>query len=874
MNFRFAHLLRALCAVAVLLIAISPAARAERLPTTVIPSHYSLTFTPDLKAATFTGLETIDLDLKEASKTIVLNSAEIEFQSVTIKAGGPGSSSPAQTATVSTDNDKEQTTFTFPDTISAGPATLTVHYTGILNDKLRGFYLSKTEKRNYAVTQFESTDARRAFPSFDEPAFKATFTITLVVDKNDTVISNSGIASDTPGPAADKHILKFEPTVKMSTYLVAFLVGDFECSSGESDGVAIRVCATPGKVEYTRYGLEVAKYVLHYYDTYFGIHFPLKKLDLIGIPDFEAGAMENFGAITYRETDLLIDEKSATIGAKKNVSEVIAHEMAHQWFGDLVTMQWWDNIWLNEGFATWMETKPVKAMHPEWHIDQEEAAQLDGVLNLDAQPTTRPIRATANTREEIEQMFDGISYQKGGAVLHMVENYLGEETFRKGVHNYLAAHEYSNATAEDFWGAQTKTSGKPIDKIMESFIAQPGVPILTFSDASSGHIPVTQQRFFLSPSNTPDPAQKWTIPVCFKTAESSSCSILTPENASLDLPKSPFLFANANGTGYYRSTYTPAQYSAIVSKVETALKPTERINLIGDEWAQVRANKATVGDFLNLVTAVKSDENATVIGAALGPVSTIHTRVASNESERDAIAAWVRANFGPIYAKLPAPSPNDTPAAIELRSTLFGTLGAAKDPAILAKSREIAEQFLTNPASVDPTLGQTALAIAATNGDAALYDKLQQTYETSTNPDMKSTALQLTAVFEDPTLARRALDYALTPKVRNQDAAIQFAIVMSTEKDRPMAWQYIKDHWDNIHSLLTPELGGILVGSAANFCSAADRDDVQQWFTSHKVASADQAARHVIERINGCIELRSLQEDNLKKWLATQSSGQ
>ncbi len=869
MNFRSSLSLRAFCAVAFLLIAIAPAARAQRLPKTVIPMHYSLTFTPDLKAATFTGLETIDVELKEPSKTITLNSAEIEFKSVTVKAGGKELS-----ATVATDNTKEQTTFTFPDTLPAGPAVLTVHYTGILNDKLRGFYLSKTEKRNYAVTQFESTDARRAFPSFDEPAFKATFSITLIIDKADTAISNSAIESDTPGPAAQKHTLKFAPTVKMSTYLVAFLVGDFECSSGEADGVAIRVCATPGKVEYTRYGLDVAKYVLHYYDNYFGIHFPLKKLDLIGIPDFEAGAMENFGAITYRETDLLLDEKSATIGARKNVAEVIAHEMAHQWFGDLVTMQWWDNIWLNEGFATWMETKPVKAMHPEWHIDQEEAAQLDGVLNLDAQPTTRPIRAKAETREEIEQMFDGISYQKGGAVLHMVENYLGEETFRRGVHNYLAAHEYSNATAEDFWGAQTKTSGKPIDKIMESFIAQPGVPILTFGEQAAGKIPVAQQRFFLSASIKPDAAQKWTVPVCFKMAESAACPVLTPESTSLDLPKNSFVFGNAGGTGYYRTSYTPAQYAAIVSQVETGLKPTERITLIGNEWAQVRANKASVGDYLNLVSAVKSDENAAVVGAGLEGVSTIHTRIAATQAERDALAAWVRATFGPIYAKLPAPSANDTPATIELRSTLFGTLGTAKDPAILAKSREIAEQYLANPASVDPTLGQTALAIAAVNGDAALYDKMLNVYETSTNPELKGVALQLMAAFEDPALARRALDYALTPKVKSQDAAVQFAIVMQTDKDRPMAWQYIKDHWDAIHSLLTPELGGILVGSTASFCSKADRDDVQQWFADHKVASADQTAKHVIERINGCIELRSLQEDNLNKWLAAQHIGQ
>ncbi|HEX8813858.1 MAG TPA: M1 family metallopeptidase [Terracidiphilus sp.] len=869
MNFRFTLSLRALCAVAALLISLVPAARAQRLPNNVIPSHYSLTFAPDLKTATFTGHAVIDVDLKEASKTITLNSAEIDFKSVTVRAGGK-----PQTATVSTDNEKEQTTFTFPETIPAGPAVLDIQYTGILNDKLRGFYLSKTEKRNFAVTQFESTDARRAFPSFDEPAFKATFDITLVIDKADTAISNSAIESDTPGPTPDKHTLKFFRTVKMSSYLVAFLVGEFECSAGESDGVTIRVCATPGKVELTRYGLSVAKYVLHYYNNYFGIPFPLKKLDLIGIPDFEAGAMENFGAITYRETDLLLDEKNASIGARKNVAEVIAHEMAHQWFGDLVTMHWWDNIWLNEGFATWMETKPIKSMHPEWDIDQEEAASLNGVLNLDAQPTTRAIRATANTREEIEQMFDGISYQKGGAVIHMVENYLGEETFRKGVHNYLAAHMYSNATAEDFWNAQTKTSGKPVDKIMESLVVQPGVPILLFGDQANHGVSITQQRFFLSPSIKPDSAQKWTLPVCFKSSEGGTCKVLTPDATHLDLPAHPFVFADSNGTGYYRAAYTPAQYNAIVANVESGLKPTERITFIGGQWAQVRANKSTVGDYLNLVSAVKSDQNAQVISTALGGVLTIYTRVASTDAERDGLAAWIRSSFGPTYAQLPAPSLSDTPATIELRSTLFSILGEARDPAVLKQAREIAEKFLADPSSVDPTLGQTALSIATRNGDAALYDKLMQVYETSNNPEFRNGALQLSATFEDPTLARRTLDYALTPKVRSQDAAIQFAIVMQSDKTRPLAWQYIKDHWDAIHSLLTPELGNILVSSTASFCAAAERDDVQQWFSTHKVASADQAVRHAIERINGCIELRSLQEDNLRQWLATQHSGQ
>ncbi len=482
------------CTVAALAIALPYSLPAQRLPDTVRPQHYSLTLAPDLKAATFAGSETIDVTLAEPTSTITLNAHDLTFQSVKVEAAGK-----AQTAAVSLDKEKEQATFTVSDILPAGKAALKIEYRGILNGELRGFYLSKTARRNYAVTQFESTDARRAFPSFDEPAFKATYDISLIVDKGDTGISNGPIVSDTPGPREDKHTLKFLTTPKMSTYLVAFLVGDFQCSSGEQDGVAIRACSTPDKVALTSYGVDVAKYVLHYYNTYFGIPYPLKKLDLIGLPDFEAGAMENFGAITYRETALLIDPKTASINAKKQVALVIAHEMAHQWFGDLVTMQWWDNIWLNEGFATWMENKPVEAMHPEWKVDQAVASGMDGTLNLDAQPTTRAIRARADTPAEIEQMFDGISYGKASDVLLSVENYVGPETFRKGVHNYLAAHLYGNATAEDFWNAQTATSHKPVDKIMESLVAQPGVPLLTFGQ------PRERQSSRLAEALLPDP---------------------------------------------------------------------------------------------------------------------------------------------------------------------------------------------------------------------------------------------------------------------------------------------------------------------------------------------------------------------------------
>jgi aminopeptidase N/puromycin-sensitive aminopeptidase len=880
---RFSPVERQALAIAALACLIFPSvslATAQRLPTTAIPTHYTLAFAPDLKAATFTGQESIDVMVNAATRTITLNAAEIEIQSVTATFGcfttdqACGMNVVLGSPAISLDKEKEQATFTFPKEIGPGKLVLNIHFTGILNDKLRGFYLSKTARRNYAVTQFEATDARRAFPCFDEPAFKATYDISLTIDLADTAISNGPIVSDTSGPVPSKHTLKFLTTPKMSTYLVAFLVGDFQCATGEQDGVDLRVCSTPDKVALTSFAMDAARFALHYYDTYFGIHYPLKKLDLIGIPDFEAGAMENFGAITFRETALLIDPKTASIATKKEAALDITHEMAHQWFGDLVTMKWWDNTWLNEGFATWMENKATAAMHPEWNIDETVAGDENDTLNVDALPTTRAIRAQANTRDEIEQMFDSISYGKASDVLLMVENYLGEETFREGVHAYLAAHEYGNATAEDFWNAQTVTSHKPVDKIMESLVAQPGEPLLTFGAPAGGKVPVGQTRFFLSPVIKPDPAQKWTIPVCFKNgAGAQDCQLLAPETSALKVPSTGSFFANANGKGYYRSAYAPAQYAELVAHAESELTPPERISLTGDEWAQVRANKATVGDYLNLAAALKADPEAGVVGNAAGAFSTIYDNVAATPDEKAALAAWVRRTFAPVYAKLGSPSPGDSPNTRQLRADLFGLLGYyGKDPAILAEAGRIADSYIADPASVDPTLAQAALAVAAENGNAALFDKLQHVFETSTDPELQEGALRLLAQFEDPALVGRSLDYALSGKVHNQDAAIQIAIALQIPKIQDQAWMYLQSHWDKASTFLTPEMGATLVGSSGSFCSVEARDSVQSFFTAHKVPAADTYLKHAIERIDGCIELRRLQEPNLKTWLAAQGA--
>ncbi len=464
----------------------------------------------------------------------------------------------------------------------------------------------------------------------------------------------------------------------------------------------------PTKFELTPFALDVAKFALHYYDNYFGIHYPLKKLDFIGIPDFEAGAMENFGAITFRETDLLLDPKTASFRAQRNATLAIVHEMAHQWFGDLVTMQWWDNIWLNEGFATWMENKCTGAMHPEWNIPQFVAADEQRTLNIDAQPTTRAIRASADTPDEIEQMFDSIAYNKAGAVLLMVENYLGEETFRKGVHAYLAAHEYGNATAEDFWNAQTEVSHKPVDKIMESMVAAAG-------RAHSGiwrsrRRPGLRRAVALLSQPRHHARSRSRNGRCrsaSKRARTSRTarSLLPPRRRWRCRPRkssSPTRAAKATTAARMR----PHQYAALVAHVETGLTPEERISLTGDEWAQVRADKATVGDYLNLVAALSSDASADVLSSAVDNVSVIADTRGLDQSRS---ATRLPHGFGGLLPlcmrRLGNASASDTPNQREPARVSLRRPRRRRQRCRICWPRRasIADQYLADPASVDPT---------------------------------------------------------------------------------------------------------------------------------------------------------------------------
>ena len=846
-------------------------ATAQRLPEVARPDNYKLSFTPDLEKASFEGDETISLHVLKPTSEITLNAVDIDFHDVSITSNGA-----AQKAKVTPEKDKEMVVLSVEKPLAAGEATVHITYTGILNNEMRGLYLGKDDQgRKYAATQFEATDARRAYPSFDEPDYKASFDITAVAPKGMVAISNQKIVSDTEGPG-DKHTVKFATTAKMSSYLAALVVGSFEYVEGEQDGIPIRVYAVAGKKDMGNFALESAKHILAYYDKYFGIKYPYGKLDLVGLPDFSAGAMENTGCITFREVILLIDEKQGSVDLKKTIADVIAHEMAHQWFGDLVTMKWWDDIWLNEGFATWMSSKPVQAWKPEWNPALDTVGGTGNTLNVDALANTRPIHQAAETPAQIQELFDGIAYGKAAAVLRMLEAYLGEDTFRAGVNAYIKQHEYANATAADFWGAQAKTSKKPVDQIMPTWVKQPGEPIVDVKAQCSGNstsVTVSQQRYYFdrikfAESND----QLWQIPLCLKgsaSGDTAKCELLTKKEESFTLPGcSKWVLANAGATGYYRVGYQPEAVRALAADSETKLTPGERITVQNDIWASVRVGREPVGDYLAYVQGLQSDRNRAVLEDVLGRLNYIGEYLVSDH-DRDSYRAWLQQFLQPAIKDVGYESkPGDSDEQRTLRSRVFNALGYdARDPEALQEARKLADKAISDPSSVDHELAGGALTLAAINGGADYYDKLMTAMKNTKSPEEYYSYLFSLAQFSDPKLLERTLNFAISPEVRSQDALQLVTSVLGNPAGRKVAWDFIQQHWPELEKAGGPFASAEVVGATSVFCDAGMRDQVTEFFSAHKVAAAERTYKQSLERINNCIQLKSSQEPQLASWL-------
>jgi puromycin-sensitive aminopeptidase len=850
-----------------LVLACSAPAFADRLPRTVIPSHYDLAFGPDFTKDDFTGEETIAVEVKSTTTAVTLHAAEIEFKAVEITSGGR-----TQTATVRLDEEQETATLTVAGAVPAGPASIHIRFVGRLNDKLRGFYLSQANNRKYAVTQFEATDARRAFPCFDEPDLKATFSVKLTIDRGDTAISNGRQTSDTPGPGAGKHTVTFDKTARMSTYLVAMVVGDFVCRSGEADGIPVRVCSTPDKRALTAFALESAIHEVRFFNNYFGIRYPFGKLDIIGVPDFAAGAMENTGAITFRETFLLADPATASLEVRKTIAAVVSHEIAHQWFGDLVTMKWWDDIWLNEGFATWMANKPLEAWRPEWRVELDDAEEIQTALNVDALQSTRPIRSKMETPAEINEGFDAIAYQKGASVLRMIEAYVGPDVFRRGTAAYLRKYSYGNAASEDFWAEISRASGKPIIDIAQAFVVRPGAPLISVTSSCNGSttaVTLSQERFAYDAESTG--TDTWKVPVCMKRpgAAAPMCVVLAERQQTFTMPGcSPFVFANAGAHGYYRTAYPPEVVARLSETMTESLKAPERLALFGDEWALVRRGTHDVGDFLTLAEGASRERTSSVMEIVEGRLAAIGEDLAT-DAVRDRYRAWVRRTFSPALQSVgwsPAPGESDDRKA--LRATLVRLIGAVgRDPETIATARTLVARYVKDPMSVEPTLADAVLAVAPIGGDAALYEQYLRGRQAATRPDERSAFQNNLTGFTSPDLVRRTLEFALSPEVRTQDSPSLLARAIANPESADAAWSFVKAHWADLERTGTFQGIPQIVGATAAFCDQAHYDDVKQFFETHKVPTSEQGIRRALENITHCMSLKAAQQDKLAAWL-------
>jgi aminopeptidase N/puromycin-sensitive aminopeptidase len=664
----------------------------------------------------------------------------------------------------------------------------------------------------------------------------------------------------------------------MSSYLVAMAVGQFEYVEGEADGIPIRIYGTPGTKPYDSYALEVAEQCMKYYNHYFGIKYPFEKLDLIGLPDFAAGAMENTGLITFREVILQLDDKQASVGLHKEVAVVIAHEMAHMWFGDLVTMQWWDDIWLNEGFATWMESKAVGVWKPEWHMDEDDVRDTADTLNVDSLKNTRPIHQAAETPAQIEELFDGIAYGKAASVLRMLETYLGPDTFRAGVDQYLKQHSYGNATADDFWRTLAAVSERPVDQIMPTWVRQPGVPVVSVKPHCAGKsttVTLSQTRYFYDRSlfNAGSP-ELWQVPVCMKGAAdakgSEKCALLTSRQENFQLPGcSPWVMVNTGGKGYYRSGYAPDMMRSMSQDLEKELTPAERIALLSDSWAAVRIGRQQIGDYLSLAEGLQGDRNRAVLDQVTAQLDFISDKLVT-DGDRSQYQLWVQRLLAPAARELGwQPKPGESDETRSLRARVMYSLGyAGRDPQVLAHARRLTEQVLENPTSVDRTIAFTAFKLAALNGDAVLYDKIYDRLQSkAATPEEYYLYFSTLSQFSDPRLLERTLQFAVSTQVRNQDTLGLIADVMRNPAGTALAWDFARNHWADILKVGGGFTSGEVVAATGSFCDPHLRDQATDFFSAHQVPTAERTLKQAVERINYCVDLKSQQTTQLSAWL-------
>jgi aminopeptidase N len=821
-----------------------------------------------MQAERFLGSVAIRIRFSGPITRIVLNAVGLEIDRAIVTSGGV-----TQRAAVAAGPTDQTITVNLSAPIPPPSAELTIVYRGRFGTDLRGFYLSRANGRTYAVTQLEATDARRMFPCFDEPEYKATFDMHVIARAGETVISNAPLEAVRPAREPGTREFDFATTLPMPTYLVAVAVGDFECVNGPSPRTPLRVCGARGNRLLSGFALAAARAALDYYNEYFDIDYPFQKLDLVAIPDFAAGAMENTGAVFFRESLLLVAD-DATAAIKKRAAMVIAHEIAHMWFGNLVTMSWWNDLWLNEGFASWMETKALAAWKPEWDLEIDERQALNRALTIDARAETRPVRAPVDSPADIDAAFDAITYEKAAAILGMTERFTGQDRWRAGINAYLGQFKYGNATAENFWGTMTRVTGLPVDRIMTDFVTQPGVPLVSVETACRGGdtvVSLSQEPFMATAASMP---QRWTIPVCLETrgdARADACYLLDRPSMTVTLTGcARAVVGNDGGEGYYRTRHGPDAWRRLIA-ANAELGGDERLMLLDDTWALFRAGMSSVRSVLDMTRAFGTDIRDAQVLSALGVrLQFLHEYIAGDEV-RPSFEQWVQRLFRPALTeskRLGGPSES----ALRRRSALLGIAGmVGRDPAVLDEARREVEGFLSGRnARLPAELLDAYVGLAAINGDDALYTAYVNRTESARDPEERYRYLFALAGFGDEAQIARTFAYALSPAVRPQDRALLIGRLLANPRARDLTWRQIQRQWPQIQQQLGAFGGtGSIIDALGAFCSAPRAAEVRDFFAAHPVPGRARSVSQTVATIEACAALSRQQQDDLAAALQT-----
>ena len=810
-----------------------------RLPTTVVPARYRLHLRPDLETATFTGSVEIDVDVTASVDVIRLNAIELVLSQLTVQSGGGEWRSSALVM----DETYETATFSFDAALPIGSATLSVAFTGVLNDKLRGFYRSTFEDAEgvthvIATTQFEETDARRAFPCWDEPAFKATYQVTLDVPEHLAAYSNTKELSSTP-LGEGRRLVHFAESMVMSTYLVAFVVGPFEATPPTvAAGTEVRVVYPVGKGGMVDWAMEVAVHALDYFTDYFDIPYPGDKLDLVAIPDFAAGAMENLGLVTFRETALLIDPETSSLAERQVVSAGVGHELAHMWFGDLVTMEWWEGIWLNEAFATFMEKQCTDHFRPEWQRWVTFNQGRDQALLVDGQHSTRPIEFEVSSPSECAAMFDVLTYVKGCAVLRMLEMYLGEETFRDGIRLYLKRHAHGNAVTGDLWSALEATSRQPVGSIMDTWILQGGYPLVSITEDT-----ISQEPFaYAKAAGASAIGSRWKIPVLLRTLGGGPSVRHLLEEQSAPIAVDGVTVANARGYGFYRTAYGADQLVQLAARLEE-LDELERAVLLSDTWASILVGRSEYGEVLRVGRGLAHlDEPAAweIVANALRLADRI-----VDDSDRDALAHAVRVLWAPVHSRLGwAPEPGESSQAVQLRPLALQQLGTlGRDPAVVAEAVARFDDHLTGGDLADAIVG-----ITMSQGRPGDVATCEQRHLQATTPQEKRRYLLAPADTPDTAVVLAQLERALGAEVRSQDAPIFVSALMRNRAAGPQVWRAVTQRWDELIDRFPDNSYVAFVASVPTFASDPElAAEVRSFHEGHPVPVGQQRVSQILD---------------------------